>query len=240
MFTSPQEKFALGLTIYYTQNDIGHWTLLPQSAEMETGTSHFYPKGGQPVIITEPSIFQKAMHYALIIAIAIAGAISAGVLFYSFGVTLAQGPAAGASSINNTIITPLSQIGTILTPTLFPSNDSKTTSGPMLVVVITQPAEGSTVKGEIEAVAKVSGDVEVEMVEGYLNDTFIDTEVSAPYEFTIPTTQFADGNYKLRANAIGDNGVNATAEVSITIQNLVDLPPPGSNPTPEPKPDARD
>ena len=180
------------------------------------------------------------MHYAVIIAIAIAGAISAGVLFYSFGVALAEGPAAGASSINNTIITPLSQIGTILTPPLFPSNDSNITSGPMLVVVITQPVEGSTVKGAVEAVAQVSGDVEVEMVEGYLNDTFIDTEVSAPYEFTIPTTQFADGNYKFKANAIGDNGVNATAEVSITIQNLVSLPPPGLYPAPDPKSDVKD
>jgi hypothetical protein len=207
---------------------------------METGTSHFYAKGGHPVIITEPSIVQKAMYYVVIIAIAIAGAISTGVLFYSFGVALAQGPAAGASTINNTIITPLSQIGTILTPPLFLSNDSNATSGPMLVVVINQPVDGSTVKGTVEAVAKVSGDVEVEMVEGYLNDTFIDTEVSAPYEFTIPTTQFADGNYKFKAKAIGDNGVNATAQVSITVQNLVDLPLPGSYPDPEPKSDAKD
>jgi hypothetical protein len=191
---------------------------------METGTSHFYPKGGHPVIITEPSIFQKAMHYAVIIAIAIVGAISAGVLFYSFGVALAEGPAAGASSFNNTIIIPLSQIGTILTPSLFPSNDSNTTSDPMPVVVITQPVDGSTVKGDVEAVVQVSGDVEVDRVEGYLNDTFIDTEVSAPYEFTIPTTQFADGNYKFKANAIGDNGVPTTAEVTITIQNLVNFP----------------
>lgn len=197
--------------------------LLPKLAEMATGTSHFYPKGGHPVIITEPSIFQKAMHYAAIIAIAIAGAISAGVLFYSFGVALAQGPAAGADSINSTIITPLSQIGTTLTPILFSSDDSNTTLDPMPVVVITHPTEGSTVKGTIEAVVQVSGDVEVDRVEGYLNDTFIDAEVSAPYEFTIPTTQFADGNYKFKANAIGNNGATATAEVSINIQNLANL-----------------
>lgn len=163
------------------------------------------------------------MHYAVIIAIAIVGAISAGVLFYSFGVALAQGPAAGADSINSTIITPLSQIATIITPQMFPFNDPSTTPGTKPVVVITQPAEGSTVKGAVEAVVQVSGDVEIDRVEGYLNNTFIDAEVTAPYEFVIGTTQFADGNYKFKADAIGNNGATATAEVSITIQNLVNL-----------------
>ena len=221
---SKREKLARGMITCDTQNGTGHWTLLPQLTEMETGTSHFHPKGGHPVIITEPSIFHKAMHYIVIIAVAIVGAISSGVLFYSFVVALAQGPAAGADSINSTIIIPLTQIGTILTPPIFPSNDSNTTSGTIPVAVITQPTEGSTVNGAVEAVVQISGDVQVDRVEGYLNDSFIDVEVSAPYEFVIHTTQFADGNYKFRANAIGDNGVTATAEVNITIQNVVNLP----------------
>ena len=174
------------------------------------------------------------MQPTVIVAIAIASAISALVLVYTIGVMPAQAPTAVTSGNNSTVITPPTLNRTIPAPLPIPSNDTLPTPAPLLHVVITQPTEGAKVKGAVEAVVQVSGDVDVEMVEGYLNDTLIDTENSAPYEIIIPTAQFADGNYKFMAKAIGDNGVTASSEVSITIQNLVNLPPSGTYPDPIP------
>ena len=174
------------------------------------------------------------MQPTVIVAIAIASAISALVLVYTIGVMPAQAPTAVTSGNNSTVITPPTLNGTIPAPRPIPSNDTLPTPAPLLHVVITQPTEDAKVKGAVEAVVQVSGDVDVETVEGYLNDTLIDTENSEPYEFTIPTAQFADGNYKFKAKAIGESGVTASAEVSLTIQNLVNLPPSGTYPDPVP------
>lgn len=163
------------------------------------------------------------MPHTILIAIAIAGVISVGVIAYSYGLIPDQAPFAGNSNNNSTIVTPSAQ------------NSSQGSQPlPILDVVITYPTEGSTVKGTIEAGVQVSGNVDVEMVEGYFNDTLIDTENSAPYEFTIDTTQFADGTHTFKATAIGSNMLNASAEVSITVQNLVNILPPGTYPAPVP------
>lgn len=162
------------------------------------------------------------MPHTVLIAIAIAGVISMGVIAYSFGLIPALAPFAGNSNNNNTLITPNQNSSQAAQPI------------PILEIVITYPTEGSTVKGTIEAGVQVSGNVDVEMVEGYFNDTLIDTENSAPYEFTIDTKQFADGTHKFKAIAIGSSSLNATAEVSITVQNLVNILPPGTYPDPVP------
>lgn len=162
------------------------------------------------------------MPHTVLVAIAIAGAVSVGVIAYSFGLIPAQAPFPGNSNNNSTIFNPWTQ-----------NSSQGIQPTPILEIVITYPTEGSIVKGTIEAGVRVSGNVDVEMVEGYFNDTLIDTENSAPYEFTIDTTQFADGAHKFRATAISSS-VNATAEVNITVQNLVNILPPGTYPPPVP------
>ena len=160
------------------------------------------------------------MSHAVIIAIAIAGAVVAGLVSYSAG--LIPHPGLSAENGGNVVdmITSPNQNG-LMTPD----------STPTLDVVISYPTEGSTVRSTIEALVQVSGNVDVEGVEGHFDDTLVDTEETAPYEFTIDTWQFEDGAHTFRATAIGSS-MNATAMVNIMVQNLVDLPAEGSYPPP--------
>ena len=160
------------------------------------------------------------MSHAVIIAVAIAGAVAAGLVAYSAGLI----PPPGQSAENG---------GNIVDMITSPTQNSSMTpdSTPMLDVVISYPTEGSTVRGTIEALVQVSGNVDVEGVEGHLDDTLVDTEDTAPYEFTIDTWPFEDGAHTFRATAVGSS-MNATAMVNITVQNLVDIPAPGTYPPP--------
>lgn len=119
------------------------------------------------------------------------------------------------------------------TPTPPPTNEGTNE----LDIVITYPTAGSTIKGTITAVATVSGNVNVQKIDGFLDSTFIRTELYEPYEFKIDTTKFADGPHKFKATATGSSALTATAEINITIQNQISPPQqPPSIPPPTPLP----
>lgn len=158
------------------------------------------------------------MSHAVIIAVAIAGAVAAGLVSYSAGLIPPPGLSAeNGGNIVDMITSPNQNV--LMTPD----------STPTLDVVISYPTEGSTVRSTIEALVQVSGNVDVEGVEGHIDDTLVDTEDTAPYEFTIDTWQFEDGAHTFRATAVSSS-MNATAMVNITVQNLVDIPTPGTYP----------
>lgn len=158
------------------------------------------------------------MSHGVVIAVAIAGAVAVGLVAYAAGLVP---PVALPIQDGSNIID-------LITPN---QNTSDSGSAPVLDIVISYPTEGSTVRGTIEALVHVNGNVEVEGVEGYFDDILVDTEVTSPYEFTIDTWQFEDGPHTFRAAAIGSS-LNSTAVVNIIVENLVDIPAEGSYPTP--------
>jgi hypothetical protein len=94
-------------------------------------------------------------------------------------------------------------------------------SDPDYNVIIRRPANGTTVSGELTALAAVSGEADV-VVDGYLDSTLLKTENSEPYEFMIDTTRYSDGEHKFKATARSEDGQVRSAVVIFRVDNSKD------------------
>lgn len=94
---------------------------------------------------------------------------------------------------------------------------------PDVAVSIVWPEEGSLVSGEIsiavetEPEAEVLG-VEFAAVERSVSRRF-DTDLAAPFESVLRTTDLADGPWEITATAVGRSGQVATASVHLVVDN---------------------
>ena len=92
-----------------------------------------------------------------------------------------------------------------------------------VTVCITSPANGANLTGNATATATVSvvgSTMSVQHVIWNLNTSYLLTDFSSPYTFTLPTNKWADGSYTLYAEALmGDGFTTAQAQIAVNFSN---------------------
>ena len=88
-------------------------------------------------------------------------------------------------------------------------------------VAIIQPGSDATVAGEISVTADASDDSAVTLVDLYANGALVGTDDSAPYEFVLDTTAYANGTLALDVTANDANANSATASRQVQVNNQV-------------------
>lgn len=116
------------------------------------------------------------------------------------------------------------------TPTPAPTPTPDTT---LPTVAITFPANGATVSGLIVGEATASDNVGISNVAGFIDTSALNVETSAPYQYTIDTTKYANGLHKFKVTASDTSGNKASHEISININNVIVVPTPTPTPTPD-------
>lgn len=87
-------------------------------------------------------------------------------------------------------------------------------------VSLTSPAAGSVVAGLVEVSASATDNVGVVVVEFLVDDEVRATDTAAPFSWTWNTTEFANGEHRLRARAYDAAGNAGTSEERIvTVRN---------------------
>jgi thermitase len=85
---------------------------------------------------------------------------------------------------------------------------------------ITAPTSGTTAVGWVSVDVNASDDVGVSRVELYADGTLVDTDLTAPYQFSWDSTQCHDGTATLSARAFDGAGNHGdTTPVTVTIDN---------------------
>ena len=74
--------------------------------------------------------------------------------------------------------------------------------------------------------------VGVDHVDFFIDGAFLNTEHGAPYACVVDTTQYPNGNHTLRATAFNAAGNNASASITVSVQNSSPPPPPPPPPPP--------
>jgi hypothetical protein len=92
-------------------------------------------------------------------------------------------------------------------------------------VAFTAPAQDATLSGIAACAANASDDVGVASVRFSLGASTVGTATSAPYTCSIDTTKFPNGNYTLTAVAADGEGLSATAERRVRVENLQRVAP---------------
>lgn len=85
---------------------------------------------------------------------------------------------------------------------------------------IASPAAGATVYGTIGVEVTADDDHGVERVELYGGSTLVQTLTSAPYSFSLDTTQFSNGALTVRAVAYDELGLTGSAGVNVILANI--------------------
>ena len=89
-------------------------------------------------------------------------------------------------------------------------------------VAITSPASGSSASGIVSIDISASDNVGVARVDLYANNQLLASDVAAPYQFGLDTTQFATGSLMLSAVAVDSAGNRQTSSgVTLTVSNGV-------------------
>lgn len=88
-------------------------------------------------------------------------------------------------------------------------------------VTITDPADSATVSGVITIRAQASDDRGIESVEFLVDDRSLGLDTQAPYEIALDSATVSNGPHRLRARARDTVGQTATAEISVTVNNVV-------------------
>ncbi|HZM33731.1 MAG TPA: Ig-like domain-containing protein [Burkholderiales bacterium] len=99
------------------------------------------------------------------------------------------------------------------------ANGTTVSSGPTNVAFVA-PKNGATISGDINqsSACEVTG-TGIARVDFFLGGAALNIENSAPWNCNIPTRQFNDGTYRLRAVAYTSSGGSTTAEIDVKIQN---------------------
>jgi VWFA-related protein len=87
---------------------------------------------------------------------------------------------------------------------------------PPLTVHIITPAEGDELRSNLQIKVEVSGQGQVARLDLWWNDDRLATFTQPPFEFTLNTGQYLDGDYILRVQAEEADGF--TTEQSLTVQ----------------------
>lgn len=90
-------------------------------------------------------------------------------------------------------------------------------------VSLTSPNDGESVSGSVTISASATDDTGIAHVDFYINNTFVDSDTSSPYELGWDTTGTSDGEYTLSAIAQdtwGNEG--SSSPVSVQVNNVDD------------------
>ena len=103
-------------------------------------------------------------------------------------------------------------------------NSSVSPAGTYTVTIcITNPANGSRLTGNATITATVSvvgATVGVQRMLFNLNTTYLLTDYSSPYTFTLPSNKWKDGNYTLYASALMRDGfTTAQSQIAVGFNN---------------------
>jgi hypothetical protein len=98
-------------------------------------------------------------------------------------------------------------------------------------VSITSPSAGQTVSGTVAYAANATGNAGVSRVDFSVDSTALLSDTTSPYGGSLDTTKLANGTHVLKAVAYNAQGLSATSQVSINIQNAA-TPAPTPTPTP--------
>lgn len=91
------------------------------------------------------------------------------------------------------------------------------TTGP--TVIITSPATGSTLSGVVSVETDVLSTANLRYVTLTLNGMEIGNKTNSPFVFSVETSVFKDGSYKLNVTAVDVNGHAGSSEITVTISN---------------------
>jgi hypothetical protein len=87
-------------------------------------------------------------------------------------------------------------------------------------VTITSPRDAQTVADTVTVNAETrDDDGQTQRVEFFVDGNLVGTDVTAPYEVDVDTTALPDGDRRLRARALSDNGQEAEATVTVRVNN---------------------
>ncbi len=109
------------------------------------------------------------------------------------------------------------------------------TSGPSngtytITLCFTQPADGASLSDDTTVTVSVTttgSAPSVRRVQFSLNGAYLLTDFNAPYTFTLPTQQWADGGYQLSAVAmLRDGFTTAATTIAVSFANGITSPPP--------------
>ena len=86
-------------------------------------------------------------------------------------------------------------------------------------MTITNPSEGEVVSGTVT----VTADTNAERVKFYIDDIFMEEDMTEPFQYSWDTTQYQDGIYTIRAEGycIGYEDFKATDTVTCEVDNSV-------------------
>ncbi len=98
-------------------------------------------------------------------------------------------------------------------------------------VNIVSPQSGASVNGTVEIAAVADDDEGVKLVRFYINDALVMVDQESPWEFEWDTTQYQNGSYTLKAEAVDAHEAIAVDNDTILIVNniLADTVPPVVN-----------
>ncbi|HEY8501760.1 MAG TPA: Ig-like domain-containing protein, partial [Solirubrobacterales bacterium] len=104
----------------------------------------------------------------------------------------------------------------------------------VLTIATASPADGQTVSGQIAwEVSVLSGSPS--RIEFAIDGVGRGSDSTAPYAYSLDTTQLGNGSHTLTATASGSRGVKASTKVTVTVANAT--PEPEPSPEPEPTPE---
>lgn len=90
---------------------------------------------------------------------------------------------------------------------------------------LTAPAAGATVSGTVVISASAQDDVGVAEVRFYVGATLVGTDTTSPYSVSWNSASVGNGPYTVQATAVDTLNQSGSDSRSITVSNVVDLPP---------------
>jgi len=93
-------------------------------------------------------------------------------------------------------------------------------------VDITNPANNSTVSGNVNITTNASDDNGVTRVEFYVDGGFVGSDSSSPYSYNWDSASVADGNHAIKAIAFDTIDQSTDDSITVNVDNIAEPPPP--------------
>ncbi|HRJ91090.1 MAG TPA: Ig-like domain-containing protein [Candidatus Saccharibacteria bacterium] len=88
-------------------------------------------------------------------------------------------------------------------------------------VSLTSPSNGETVKGTILVTGTASDNVGVKSVSLRIDDSYVKSDSASPYQFSIDTTTYSDGDHTVKLRAFDDaNNQADSATITLKVDNV--------------------
>lgn len=117
------------------------------------------------------------------------------------------------------------------------SSISVTVDNTAPAVSFTAPTDGATVSGTIDLQVNASDTNGIDRIEFSVDGSYVDQDDSSPYSISVDTTTLSNSSHSLSVIAYDNAGLDASQQISITVDNGLPQPPPDPAtraPTPDP------